>query len=150
MTQSLTNALFHIVFSVKYRQKLLHEKIRHELYLYIAGIFKTKTWRCYKIGGTDDHIHIFCSLPKTVTISDLIKDIKVSTSMWLKTKDNSLSDFYWQSGYGAFTLSASHFNALCKYIENQDNHHKQINFKDELLKLLEKNNVEYDVRYLWD
>jgi putative transposase len=104
MSQSLSNILIHVVFSTKGRQKLLHEKIRSKLYAYIIGIFKIKNCSYYQVGGTDDHIHISCSLPKTIAISNLIKEIKTSTSIWLKTKDNMFENFHWQTGYGVFSL----------------------------------------------
>ena len=150
MSQSLSNILLHIVFSTKYQQKLLYKKIRSELYSYIATIFKNKNCYCYQIGGIDDHIHISCTLAKTISTSDLIKEIKTSTSVWLKNKENNLTNFHWQNGYGVFSLSPSHLQRLCTYITNQENHHKQITFKDEFLGLLNKYNVDYDERYLWN
>ena len=150
MSQSLSNNIIHIVFSTKNRPKLLHEKIRPELYSYIARIIKAKKCSCYQIGGIDDHIHISCGLSKIISVSDLIKEIKMSTSVWLKTKDNNLANFYWQNGYGVFSLSPAHLQGLCKYIANQENHHKQTNFKEEFLRLLNKYNISYDERYLWD
>ncbi len=111
MSQSLANILIHIVFSTKSRQKLLPKEIRLELYLYIAGIFKAKNCHCYQVGGVDDHIHIFCSMPKTISVGDLIKEIKVSTSIWLKTKE--LTSFYWQTGYGIFSLDFLHNQVFC-------------------------------------
>ena len=150
MSQSLANILVHIIFSTKGRQKLLHEKIRPELYAYITGIFKAKNCNYYRIGGIDDHIHISCSLPKTITASDFIKEIKISTSVWLKTKGDNLANFHWQTGYGIFSLSPAHLQDLCEYIANQENHHKHIDFKNELLGLLKKYNISYDERYLWE
>jgi putative transposase len=150
MSQSLSNILIHIIFSTKKRQKSLDDNIRPELYAYITGIFKAKNCPCYQIGGVSDHLHISCSLPKVITISDLIKEIKTSTSVWLKTKNNNLSNFYWQTGYGVFSLSPTHLEKLCNYIANQETHHKCVDFKDEFLDLLKKYNIDYDERYLWD
>jgi REP element-mobilizing transposase RayT len=150
MSQSLSNVLIHIVFSTKGRQKLLHDEIRPKLYAYIIGIFKTKNCSYYQVGGIDDHIHISCSLPKATSVSDLIKEIKTSTSLWLKTKDNSFENFHWQTGYGVFSLSPTHLQCLCTYIANQKEHHKHVDFKNEFLGLLKKYNVAYDERYLWD
>jgi len=150
MSHSLANILTYIVFSTKGRQKLLHEKIRPELYAYITGIFKAKGCNYYRIGGIDDHIHISCSLPKTITAIDLIKETKTSTSVWLKTKGDDLANFHWRTGYGIFSLSPAHLQGLCEYIANQENYHKHIDFKNELLGLLKKYNIDYDERYLWD
>ena len=149
MSQSLSNVLIHIVFSTKERKQMLNEKIRPELYAYIIGIFKTKKCNYYQIGGVSDHIHICCSLPKTISLSDLIKEIKISTSLWLKTKDHGFKDFYWQTGYGVFSISPNHLKYLCEYITNQEEHHKDTDFKNEFLGLLEKYHVPYDERYLW-
>ena len=85
-----------------------------------------------------------------MSTSDLIKEIKTSTSVWLKTKGDDLANFHWQNGYGVFSLSPAHLQGLCKYIANQENHHKHIDFKNELLGLLKKYNINYDERYLWD
>ena len=97
-----------------------------------------------------DHIHIMCALGKTISASKLIEEIKISTSKWIKTKDNNFADFYWQSGYGIFSVSPTHLNALNSYVTNQEKHHKTSTFRDELIRLLQKNNVVYDEQYLWD
>ena len=149
MSQSLANDIVHIVFSTKARERFLYKKLRPELYAYISGIFKNKKWLYYQIGGFEDHMHICCSLPKTISISDFIKEIKISTSIWLKTQDTSLTNFHWQTGYGLFSISPSHIDSLCKYIINQEQHHATTSFKDEFLGLLCKYHVDYDEKYLW-
>jgi len=128
----------------------LHQNIRLELYSYIAGLFKAKNCACYQIGGADDHIHISCALPKGISISDLIKEIKTSTSVWIKSKDDSLANFYWQRGYGVFSLSPAHLKGLREYIASQEVHHRRVDFKDEFLRFLKKYNIDYDERYLWE
>jgi REP element-mobilizing transposase RayT len=125
-------------------------KIRPKLYSYIAGILKAKKCACCNIGGTSDHIHILCDVPKTMSSSDLIKEIKMSSSLWIKTQHGNFSPFHWQAGYGSFSVSSAHVKALRVHIENQEKHHHQTNFQDEFLRLLQINNVKYNEKYLWD
>jgi len=150
MPQSLANILAHVVFSTKNRQCWLQKDIYQELYPYINKILKNQKCFPYQIGGMPDHIHIVCELGKTISASKLIEEIKISTSKWIKTKDNSLADFYWQSGYGIFSISPTHLDALKSYVANQEKHHKASTFQDEFIGLLQKNNVAYDEKYLWD
>ena len=104
----------------------------------------------YEIGGVANHIHILCALSKTITASDLIQEIKISSSKLLKTKGSELENFFWQNGYGIFSISPGHLNLVRSYIAGQAKHHKVITFEDELRKLLNKYNVKYDEKYLWD
>ena len=150
MSQSLANILTHIVFSTKKRQRWLHKDICQELYPYINNILENQKCHAYQIGGIPDHIHIVCALGKTISASKLIEEIKISTSKWIKTKDNNFADFYWQSGYGIFSISPTHLDALKSYVANQEKHHKASTFQDEFIRLLQKNNVAYDEQYLWD
>ena len=150
MPQSLAKILTHIVFSTKNRQRWLHTDICQELYPYINKILENQKCHAYQIGGMPDHIHILCALGKTISASKLIEEIKTSTSKWIKTKDNSFRDFYWQSGYGIFSISPTHLDVLKSYVTNQDKHHKTSTFQDEFIQLLQKNNVPYDEQYLWD
>jgi len=150
MPQSLSNVLTHIVFSTKKRQLWLHKEICKELYPYINKILENNNCHTYQIGGISDHIHIACALGKTISTSKLVEEIKKSTSKWIKTKDIALANFYWQSGYGIFSISATHLDALKFYIANQETHHKILTFQDEFIRLLKKNNVTYNEQYLWD
>ena len=150
MAQSLAKILTHIVFSTKKRQHWLHKEICKELYPYINKILENQKCHSYQIGGISDHIHIVCALGKTVSASKLIEEIKTSTSKWIKTKDESFANFYWQNGYGIFSVSQTHLDALNNYVANQEINHKTSIFQDEFIRLLQKNNVAYDEKYLWD
>jgi putative transposase len=150
MSQSLSNVLSHIVFSTKQRQQWLDKEICKELYPYINKILESNSCHPYKVGGVSDHIHIACSLGKTIPICKLIEEIKKNTSKWIKTKGFKFADFYWQSGYGMFSISQTHMDALKCYIENQEKHHQISTFQAEYILLLQKNNVDYNEQYLWD
>jgi putative transposase len=150
MSQSLSKILVHIVFSTKKRQSWLTNEINDELFPYIAKVIKNNKCYAYEIGGVTDHIHILCSLAKTVTASALIEEIKTTTSRLIKTKNETLKPFFWQHGYGIFSISPAHLNIVRSYILGQAEHHKKITFEDELRTLLKKYNIEYDERYLWD
>lgn len=150
MSQSLCGVLIHLVFSTKKRQNILDEDICNELYRYISTLLENKNCRSYKIGGIANHIHILCAIDKKYSICKLVEEIKSTSSKWLKTKNNKFKSFGWQNGYGAFSISPTHFKHVYSYIDKQKEHHKQINFEDEFLRLLEKYQITYDNKYLWD
>ena len=148
MPQSLTKQYSHIVFSTKNREKFISNKIKNELYSYFGGILKSLKSPAIEIGGMDDHVHILCVLSKNYSTSKIIEEIKKNTSKWVKTK--GIPNFYWQSGYGAFSISPSHVGIIEKYIINQFEHHKNQTFKDEFRRLLRKYKIDFDERYVWD
>ena len=151
MSQSLAEVYLHIVFSTKDRQPFLWDKdLRDRLHAYLAGICKNQNVPPLKVGGVEDHVHVCCRLGKTLAFADLIKELKRESSKWVKIQDPELRDFYWQSGYGAFSVSPSHIDALIKYIENQEEHHGTESFQDEFRRLCEKYGVAIDERYVWD
>jgi REP element-mobilizing transposase RayT len=150
MGQSLVKNYIHIIFSTKYRIPLILDSIQDELYRYIGGI--CKQLECYpvKIGGYIDHIHILCMLSKKVPLMKLLEEIKAHSSKWIKTKDDTFKKFYWQNGYGAFSVNPYEIDRVIAYIENQKEHHKKKTFQDEYRVFLKKYNVEYDEKYIWD
>lgn len=150
MGQSLVQNYLHIVFSTKHRQKLINQTIESELFNYIGGTCKELGCQPIKVGGYLDHVHILCRLSKSITLVELLKKIKASSSKWMKTKGALYSNFYWQDGYGAFSVNPDDVSLVSDYIENQYNHHHKSSFKDEYLAFLKKHNVEYDEKYLWD
>jgi len=131
MAQSLSNALFHIIFSTKNRCPLIDTTIETELYSYLTSISVSCGGYVHKIGGVSDHIHLFTTLSRTLSISDLLEELKKNSSKWIKTKGQKYSDFSWQKGYGAFSVSASLQDAVITYIENQKEHHKTHSYQDE-------------------
>jgi REP element-mobilizing transposase RayT len=150
MSQSLSKILLHIVFSTKYRAKLILPELEKELHAYLAEICRANKCNAYKVGGTDNHIHIACSLPRTLTVSSLLEEIKTSSSKWMKSKSPKCSSFAWQSGYGVFSLGQPQLTTLVRYIENQHVHHGMKRFEDELLEYFKSYEVEYDEKHVWD
>jgi len=150
MPQSLSKIYIHIIFSTKNRNNYILPEIQNELYSYIASILKSLNSNAIKIGGTDNHIHVLCNLSKTISVSKIIEEIKKRSSKWIKTKDAKYSIFSWQNGYGVFSVSQSKLEITENYILEQKEHHKKIDFKDELRKFLKKHNTDFDEQYLWD
>ena len=149
MGQTLTQIYLHLIFCTKNRYPYIDTGIEKELHAYIGGIIKQQKGIPMCINGTSDHIHILCSSPRTVAISDFLKEIKGSSSRWIKTKGIAYKKFEWQDGYGAFSVSHSQKDKVEKYILNQKAHHEKMTFEKEFVGFLEKHNKEYDERYLW-
>jgi REP element-mobilizing transposase RayT len=150
MAGTYTKLYYHIVFSTKNRQPFIKESIEDELHKYTAGIIRNIEGSCIEINGADDHVHILAIVPPKISISDALRTIKANSSKWLHENNSRLANFGWQDGYSAFTVSASQVDAVRRYIRDQKTHHRQRDFKTELLELLDKHGVEYDERYLWD
>jgi putative transposase len=150
MSQSLVSIYVHLVFSTKNREQSIVPAYEKELHGYIGGICNQLDCQPITIGGAADHIHILCKLSKKITLIKLVEEIKSHSSKWMKTKDKSLSNFYWQNGYGAFSVNPSETSTVIAYINNQHEHHSKLTFQAEYKSLLNKYNVPYDERYLWD
>jgi REP element-mobilizing transposase RayT len=150
MGQSLVKNYLHIVFSTKNRKQLISPPFEDELHSYLGGICKNMECQPIKIGGHTDHVHILCMLSKKIALMKLLEEVKSHSSKWMKTKDVSLKKFYWQDGYGAFSVNPSEVDKVTAYITNQHEHHKKKTFQDEYRAFLKKYNVEYDERYVWD
>ena len=135
MPQSLAQIYLHLVFSTKDRRPFLQNSdLRNEMQHYLGGI----------CNGLD------CPILRSITIADLIKQLKRESSKWIKTKSPSLADFHWQNGYGAFSISPGHIDQRIACIVNQEEHHKTEPFQEEYLRLLAKYGLEWDERYMWD
>ena len=151
MPQSLAQVYLHIVFSTKDRRRFLcDQELRSRTHAYLVGICQNQGAPSLKVGGVEDHIHLLCRMAKVLSIADLIKELKRESSKWVKQQHLELRGFYWQSGYGAFSVSPSHVPALIEYIHNQEEHHKQESFQDEFRRLCKKYGVEIDERYVWE
>jgi REP element-mobilizing transposase RayT len=150
MAQSLASVLVHLVFSTKYREPLITEAVERDLYSYIGGTLRGLKSPMLAGNGTEDHVHILFSLARTISIADLVEEVKTSSSKWIKEKGPSFSNFHWQGGYGAFSVSESGVQAVKTYIANQKVHHKKRNFQDEFRLFLERYRIPYDERYVWD
>jgi len=143
-----TQILYQIVFSTKNREKTLLESEREEIYKYIWGILKNKKCHLYRIGGTEDHIHIVTHIHPMIAVSDLIKDIKLATSNYIKSENIFLGFNGWQEGYGAFTYAITAKDNLIEYVKNQKEHHNKVSFRDEYISLLQEHGIEFDKKYL--
>ncbi|WP_295668260.1 IS200/IS605 family transposase [uncultured Mucilaginibacter sp.] len=150
MGQSLVKNYMHIVFSTKHRQPLIHAPFEDELHAYLGGICNKLDCQPIKIGGYTDHVHILCMFSKKIVLMKLVEEIKSHSSKWVKTLDTSLANFYWQDGYGAFSVNPSEIEKVIAYIANQHQHHSRKSFQDEYRAFLKKYKVEYDERYVWD
>jgi REP element-mobilizing transposase RayT len=150
MGQSLAKNYLHIVFSTKHRQPLIHEPVESELHAYLGGICNKLGCQVIKVGGYTDHIHILCLLSKKITLIKLMEEVKSHSSKWIKTKGDAYKNFYWQDGYGAFSVNPTGVNRVAAYIANQHSHHRKKSFQDEHRWYLKKYEVEYDERYVWD
>lgn len=143
-----TQILYQIVFGTKYREKVLLKDGRDELFKYITGLIKNKNCHLYIINGVEDHIHIVTHLHPTVSLSSLVKDIKLASSIYIK-ENNLFKDFInWQEGYGAFTYSIKEKDRLIEYVKNQVEHHRKKSFREEYVKLLGEHGIEFDEKYL--
>ena len=150
MGQSLVKNYIHIVFSTKYREPLIYPPHEEELHKYLGGTCKELDCQPIKVGGFSDHVHILCMLSKKIALMKLLEEVKSHSSKWMKTKDESLSNFYWQDGYGVFSVNPAEVDKVIAYISNQHEHHNKKTFQDEYRAILKKYNVEYDERYVWD
>ena len=148
MPQSLSNVIIHIVFSTKQRTPYINDDIRSRFHAYLSKIIRDMKSHAYRVGGTKDHIHIACSLPRTITQSDFLRKIKSTSSKWIKKQ--GIENFYWQNGYGVFSIGQSQLNHLLKYIDNQIEHHHKKTFQEEFRELLKKYKIDYDETYVWD
>jgi REP element-mobilizing transposase RayT len=150
MGQSLVKNYVHIVFSTKHRQPFITAAIEQELHAYLAGICKKHECYALQVGGYTDHVHILCMLSKKVTLMKLLEELKARSSKWIKTKGTEFSQFYWQNGYGAFSVNPSEVDVVMRYIKNQKDHHQAKTYQDEYRAFLKKYQMEYDEQYVWD
>ena len=151
MPQSLVQIYLHIVFSTKQRRPFLSNKqLRDRTYAYLAGACNNLKCPAAIVGGIEDHVHILCRFGKTIEVAELIRELKRDSSKWIKEQNQQLFDFHWQSGYGAFSVSPSHVDALKEYIVNQEAHHRKESFQEEFRRLCRKYGVAIDERYVWD
>jgi REP element-mobilizing transposase RayT len=150
MPQSLVKNYLHITFSTKNRYPFIDNKISGELFNYLGGI--CKNLECYPVivGGYQDHVHILCLLSRKIALMKLIEELKTHSSKWIKTKGQTYQKFYWQNGYGSFSIHPEQLTSVKRYISSQTDHHKNITFKDEFRALLKEYEIEYDERYVWD
>ncbi len=150
MASTLTNLLYHIVFSTKNREPVITSPIRDDLYAYIGGIIRAEGAVLLEIGGIADHVHLVARLRPEPSVATMVRIIKSKSSKWLNEQPKRPGRFEWQRGYAAFSTSVSQLPNVRMYVRNQEEHHRRRAYQDELRALLDKHGVEYDERYLWD
>ncbi len=150
MGQSLVKNYVHIIFSTKSRTPFIQAPLEPELHAYLGGICKELSSPAISVGGYTDHVHILCRLSKNVALSQLIQKLKSASSKWIKSKSKELSNFYWQNGYGAFSVNPKQVEAVVDYISKQHEHHKQKTFQEEYRAFLNQYKIDFDEQYVWD
>ena len=149
MGQSLVKNYVHIIFSTKNREPFIHRNYEEELYKYLGGVCKAHNCTPIQVGGYVDHVHILCLISSRMTIAGLLEELKTDSSKWMKKQAVELSKFYWQDGYGAFSINPSQVDTVVNYIKKQHEHHLKKSFQDEYRGFLQKYNMDYDERYVW-
>jgi len=150
MPQSLARILVHLVFSTKDRARVLTPVLQTELHPYLAVVLRDNGCPSLQVGGMDDHVHLIFGLSRTLTVAQVVETVKTNSSKWIKTKGPELAGFHWQGGYGAFSVSQSKADEVVRYIQGQAEHHRILTFQEEFRKFLERHQVPYDERYVWD
>lgn len=150
MPQSLSKVILHIIFSTKDRQAWLDREIRSHMHAYVATICRNLDAEICRVGGVADHLHIVTALPRTLSQADMVEKVKKTSSKWIKGLASKYRQFYWQRGYGAFSVSPSQLDAVLEYVESQEKHHRTHSFQEEYREFLRKYGVEFDERYVWD
>lgn len=150
MANTYSQIYIQIVFAVYGRENLISSEWKDELYKYITGIVKNNNQKLLAINGVSDHIHILLNIKPNIALSDLVRDIKANSSRFINEKKFVKGKFNWQEGFGAFSYSISQLDDVIKYIENQEEHHKEKSFKDEYLKYLKRFEVDFDEKYVFD
>jgi len=150
MPQSLSCVLVHLVFSTKDRRPYLKGETSDRLHAYLATVIRGTGCECYRVGGHNDHVHFAVRLSKTVTVSQLVQDVKTSSSRWIKERESGFANFSWQRGYAAISVGPRELQHLLNYVEGQAEHHSRQSFEDELRGLLREASVDFDEKYVWD
>jgi REP element-mobilizing transposase RayT len=150
MPQSLAKILIHLVYSTKNRVPIIGDDIRDDLHRYTATVLHEWHSPAILINSMEDHIHILYSHSKNHSPAKIVEEVKKATSKWLKTQGQAYEDFYWQNGYGDFSVSQSNVPVVTNYIANQREHHRRTTFQDEYREFLRRHEIEFDERYVWD
>ena len=148
MPQSLAQILVHVVFSTKDRAPWIRDEWRPDLHAYIGGILRKRKCDLFAAGGVEDHIHLVIRMATTISIADMIRDVKSNSSAWRHEQGDR--SFAWQSGYGIFSVDPPMMDGLREYIADQREHHRKVTFQEEYRAFLQKHEMEFDERYLWD
>jgi len=150
MAHTFTNLLTHIVFSTKDRMATLEPELKARLFPYMGGILRELDAAPLLINGPMDHVHILAVLPARLAPAEILNKLKSNSSGWVHKTFPTRRDFAWQVGYAAFGVSPSQKQNVLDYITNQEEHHRKVSFKEELVAFLKKHEIEYDERHLWE
>ena len=148
MSRTYTHLLVHVVFSTKERFPFLSGDIGPQLHAYAGGVARRSGAKALVVGGIPDHVHLLLSLSADTSVADVVRLVKTNTSKWLRGRTPRLTEFAWQAGYSAFSVSESSREAVASYIRGQEEHHRRLSFREDLVALLERHGVAWDERYL--
>lgn len=149
MAHTYTNIVINALFSTKDRQPWLDTELKDEVFRYLGGTINALRGQSLLVNGPLNHVHLLFVLPPTLSIADLMERLKANSSGWVKRRWPECRAFAWQTGYTAFSVSASQVERVKCYIENQEEHHRKVSFEEEILALLKKHGIEYDPRYVF-
>jgi putative transposase len=150
MPQSLAKMYIHLIFSTKNREGWIPESVRPDLHSYLGGTLNGLGCSPIEINTEPDHAHLLFLLSRTSPLSDVVGQVKKSSNDWLRGHDQQFANFYWQGGYGAFSVSQSGVDEVRRYIRDQREHHKRVSFQEEFRTFLQRYEVDFDERYVWD
>ena len=151
MAQSLSRLWTHLIFSTKDRFPFLSDsQIRQDMHAYLARVLRSHDCETLIVGGAKDHVHSLFALSRKHAISEIVKEIKRTSSTWIKDFSAAHRKFHWQNGYGAFSVSVSNMPTVRNYIEKQEDHHRKLTFQDEFRQFLIRHGMDFDERYVWD
>jgi putative transposase len=150
MANTYTSLHYHLIFSTKRRERWIMPDFEERVWAYLGGIARQNEIKPLMIGGVEDHVHLLVCVPPSVAVSEALKRIKGGSSGWIKDNFPKLQSFGWQDGYGAFTVSKSQLGEVAEYIRGQREHHRVKTFQEEYRAFLDKHQVEYNEKYLWD
>lgn len=150
MANTYTQIFYHIVFAVKRRENLISPVWKDNLYKYISGVITNQNQKLYIINGMPDHVHILVSCGPTVTLSNLVKEIKEHSTKYINGEGFVVGKFNWQEGFGAFSVSFRNVEQVVNYIKDQEKHHEVKSFKDEYLEFLKEQNIDFEEKYIFE
>ncbi|HEV7395917.1 MAG TPA: IS200/IS605 family transposase [Pyrinomonadaceae bacterium] len=151
MSQSLVKLWVHLIFSTKNRYPFLSDRaLRLDMHAYLASMLRSNNCETTIVGGVEDHVHALFALSKNHSLANVVKEIKRTSSAWIKDMSRKCQNFHWQAGYGGFSVSQSQVEEVALYIQQQEEHHKRVTFQDEYRAFLRKYGVEFDERFVWD
>lgn len=149
MGSTLSNLIYHVIFSTKNRESIIRDNFSGEIYRYIGGIVKQEGGILLGVDGMTDHIHMIIKLRPVHSLSVIMQKVKGGSSKWINKEKRLNNKFAWQDGYGAFSVSESQVSAVIQYLRDQKKHHAKYSFQDEFLQFLKRHHIEYDERYIW-